>query len=115
VQIESGVSNFSPTPAESRIIIASRYSVPKALMIRFQDDNIDETPDIVRLLRKEQARFVHEQTLPGNHTTPCLGPDDTVLQPQLSVSSLLGTAASLWNYNDLSRVCEVTVDWFDRY
>jgi hypothetical protein len=112
------VTNFTPTPAESRVLIASRYTVPQLLMIKFADDSIDETAEMLRILRGEplpNRALIQDTVLPGNHTTPCLGPDETNLQSNLSVGSLLGTAASLWNYNDLCKTCETVVDWLDRY
>lgn len=118
MQIESGVTNFDPTPADSRVLIASRYTIPQLLMIKFADDGIDETPEMLSLLRQEQVAnraLIQDVVLPGNHTTPCLGPDETSLQSNLTVGSLLGTAASLWNYNDLSKTCETVIDWLDRY
>lgn len=118
VQIEAGVTNFNPTPAESRVLISSRYTIPQLLMIKFADDGIDETPEMLRLLRQEQVSnraLIQDIVLPGNHTTPCLGPDETSLQSNLTVGSLLGSAATLWNYNDLSKTCETVIDWLDRY
>lgn len=118
LQIESGVTNFSPTPAESRVLIASRYNIAQLLMIKFMDDALDETPTMLRLLKQEQTAgrsMIQDVILPGNHTTPCLGPDETNMQSNLSVGSLLSAAASALNYNDLTKTCTTVTDWLDRY
>ncbi|KIY99858.1 hypothetical protein MNEG_8101 [Monoraphidium neglectum] len=54
-EVGDGVTEFIPTPAESRALIAGSYSVPRTLLVRFSDDSIDETPEMVGLLRAAAA------------------------------------------------------------
>jgi hypothetical protein len=49
-QVGDGVTEFTPTPSESRALIASAYRVPRTLLVRFEDDGIDETPEMAALL-----------------------------------------------------------------
>lgn len=50
LQVGDGNLDFIPTPAESRALIGSAYRVPYTLLIRFENDAIDETPDMNRIL-----------------------------------------------------------------
>ena len=115
VQIELGATNFNPTPQESRSLIASRYSVPNALMMRFESDNIDETPEMLDLIRREQGRLIQEAALPGTHVTPCLGPDEEVFQKGLSLGNVLGAAGAVLNFRDMSRTCDTIDDWLRKF
>jgi len=70
---------FSPSPAETEARVADSYNVRRNLLIRFADDQIDQSPAIGHILRK---RFTDAQTgiggrvdlktLPGTHITPNL-------------------------------------------
>ena len=46
-----GLEDFSPTPAEGRALIASGYRVPFTLLVRFENDAIDETPAVADVLQ----------------------------------------------------------------
>ncbi|WP_298612194.1 DUF1350 family protein [uncultured Thermosynechococcus sp.] len=61
---------FSPTPAETEALIQQRYPVRRNLLIRFQEDDIDQTPRLRRLLRAKFGDMVTALKLPGNHLTP---------------------------------------------
>eukprot|EP00892_Ulva_mutabilis_P006911 jgi/Ulvmu1/4592/UM002_0321.1 len=114
-EIELGATNFKPTPQESRSLIASRYSVPNSLMVRFESDNIDETPEMLDLIQREQGRLIKEAALPGTHVTPCLGPDEEVLQKGLSIGNVLGTAGAVLNFRDMTRTCDTINDWLRKF
>ena len=49
-QVGDGSVEFEPTPAESRSLIGSAYRVPYSLLVRFENDAIDETPEMSRIL-----------------------------------------------------------------
>lgn len=48
MQVGDGVSEFTPSPSESRALIQGGYdaSAQPLLLVRFQDDSIDETPEV---------------------------------------------------------------------
>lgn len=50
LQVGDGTVEFEPTPAESRSLIGSAYRVPYSLLVRFENDAIDETPEMSRIL-----------------------------------------------------------------
>lgn len=73
-QVGQGIGDFVPTPAESRRIIADQYAVRSTLLVGFEDDSIDQTPEMAALLGKDNnERNVQVLTLPGSHVTPCGG------------------------------------------
>lgn len=68
---------FTPCPAETDALVSSSYTVGRNLLVRFADDDIDQSSGLARLL---QARFTDAQTglggrldfkkLEGTHVTP---------------------------------------------
>ncbi|WIA39607.1 hypothetical protein OEZ86_005689 [Tetradesmus obliquus] len=54
-EVGDGLTDFRPTPEESRALIAAGYSCPATLLVQFEDDkNFDETPEMQQIL---SARF----------------------------------------------------------
>lgn len=51
VQVESGAVEFDPSPAKSRALIESSYNVPYTMLVQFENDNIDETKEMTRILK----------------------------------------------------------------
>ncbi len=41
---------FVPTPAESRALVAAAYRVPFTMLVQFENDAIDETPEMAAIL-----------------------------------------------------------------
>lgn len=64
LQVGDGVTNFTPTPSESRDLVSQQYSVPQTLLIRFGSDNIDETPEMANIVMKKYSQ-ASVLTLPG--------------------------------------------------
>ncbi len=65
---------FTPTPVETNQLIAQEYSIGRNLLIKFQNDDIDQTASLMDLLQKRFGSMVASLTLPGTHVTP-LGQD----------------------------------------
>lgn len=61
---------FNPSPSATEHLIQERYSVRRNLLIRFQEDDIDQTPRLHRLLKAKFGDLVTALKLPGNHLTP---------------------------------------------
>lgn len=61
---------FTPSPAETKQIIAQSYQVRRNLLIRFNDDDIDQTVSLEPILQSRHPEMVVVLTLPGNHLTP---------------------------------------------
>ena len=53
-QVSDGFVEFKPSPAENRALMRSQYVVPATLMVKFQDDSIDESEEMTLLLQQVQ-------------------------------------------------------------
>ncbi len=51
-QVGDGQGEFVPSPAEGRALIASGYRTPFTLLVRFENDAIDETPAVAGVLQR---------------------------------------------------------------
>lgn len=67
---------FTPSPDETLAMIGARYAVQHNLVVSFNDDDIDDGPDLIKILRSRfgQKGIVMERSLPGTHLTP-VAPD----------------------------------------
>ncbi len=74
-QISSVVKvEFTPSPKMTNTLIQKRYRIRRNLLIKFNDDNIDQTLRLSDLLRLRFPSMVTVKRLNGNHLTP-LGQD----------------------------------------
>jgi hypothetical protein len=103
---------FTPTPQETLKLIATRYAVPDNLLVKFRNDDIDQTRDLNGVL---QQRFPQQTTvlrLPGNHLTPAA--QELSWQPSNSFSPL--DAVGQWIrqevYRDIDTLQGAIADWF---
>ena len=65
---------FRPSPLETNELIAQRYQVRRNLLIKFTNDDIDQTVSLTEVLQERFPNMVVIQTLNGSHVTP-LGQD----------------------------------------
>ncbi|NEQ36531.1 MAG: DUF1350 domain-containing protein [Okeania sp. SIO3I5] len=65
---------FTPSPQMTNRLIQKRYRIPRNLLIKFNDDNLDQTLRLSDILRLNFPSMVTVQKLNGNHLTP-LGQD----------------------------------------
>jgi hypothetical protein len=61
---------FTPSAEETKLLISEDYSVRRNLLIRFNNDDIDETIQIKPLLKQKFPNMISMLTIPGNHLTP---------------------------------------------
>jgi hypothetical protein len=77
---------FTPSPKETMALAANHYAVRRNLLIKFNNDEIDQTLRLQGVLQQQFSDMVSVQRLAGNHLTP-LGPD-VKWQPGAAVSPL---------------------------
>ncbi|MDJ0662135.1 MAG: DUF1350 family protein [Crocosphaera sp.] len=71
IDIENYLSlEFTPSPDETKIIIEKDYQIRRNLLIKFTNDNIDETMILQPILDDKYPNLVALQSLSGNHLTP---------------------------------------------
>ena len=74
-QFSSAVNvEFTPSPTETYRQVKQNYSVRRNLLIKFNNDNLDQSAALTQLLHNRFEDMVTTQTLKGNHLTP-LGQD----------------------------------------
>ncbi|MDJ0636975.1 MAG: DUF1350 family protein [Xenococcaceae cyanobacterium MO_188.B29] len=61
---------FTPSPGETNKLIISSYEVRRNLLIKFNDDNIDQTISLNPVLEQRFPQMIALLALPGNHLTP---------------------------------------------
>jgi hypothetical protein len=61
---------FTPTPEETNELIADNYQVRRNLLIKFRNDDLDQTLPLKRVLQARFPDMVTLQILKGTHTTP---------------------------------------------
>jgi len=61
---------FTPSPEETERLIEKEYQIRRNLLIRFQNDTIDQSSELIQILQARFAHMVTLQKLPGNHLTP---------------------------------------------
>lgn len=104
---------FTPTPEETNRLIAENYRVRRNLLVKFANDDIDQTLSLRPILNQQTADLVDYCPLPGNHLTP-LGQDiqwetGTEFSPLDAVGQWLKSSLS----QDLRRLQGEIVRWLD--
>lgn len=71
IDIENSLNlEFAPSPEETTLIIIKSYGIRRNLLIKFNNDNIDETMVLTPILYEKFPNMVALQQLSGNHLTP---------------------------------------------
>lgn len=65
---------FTPSPLETHKIVQEGYQIRRNLLIKFKNDNLDQSAALTKILQTRFPEMVTAQILPGTHTTP-LGQD----------------------------------------
>jgi len=102
LDVAEGVEEFSPSPEQTRTAIKNGYSVPKNLLIRFKDDEIDETPQLASVLQSSAAASANLEltvkTMEGDHIRPLQQDLSGRLPPDLArvASAAASQGESFW-------------------
>lgn len=74
-QISSAINiEFTPSPQETKQIILDSYQVRRNLLIKFDNDTIDQSIPLAKILDQIFPNMISLRKLPGHHQTP-LGQD----------------------------------------
>lgn len=106
---------FTPSPIETNELIAQRYEVRRNLLIKFTNDDIDQTASLTQVLQQRFPNMVAVQTLRGNHLTP-LGQDvnwktGEVFTPFDAIGQWIKQEA----YRDLNQLKQEILRWLDPF
>lgn len=61
---------FAPSPIETEELIAKHYNVRRNLLLKFTQDNLDQTVNLNSVLQNKFSGMVTLRTITGTHLTP---------------------------------------------
>jgi hypothetical protein len=104
---------FSPSPEETEALVLDEYRVQRNLLVKFTQDNIDQTRSLSQVMQRRCPQFTTVQILPGNHLTP-LG-QDIRWQPSDAFSPLdaIGQLVKQEVYKDFNQLKKNILLWLD--
>ncbi|QLE56887.1 DUF1350 family protein [Nostoc sp. TCL26-01] len=104
---------FTPSPTETNKLVKEKYDVRRNLLIKFNNDNLDQSAALTKILQARFPDMVTTQTLPGTHTTP-LG-QDVKWQPGTSFTPFdaLGQWFKQEVYRDLNQLNRSLLLWLN--
>lgn len=104
---------FTPTPTETNQLVQDSYQIRRNLIIKFSNDNLDQSAALTKILQNRFPEMVTVQTLSGNHTTP-LG-QDIKWQPGTSFTPFdaLGQWFKQEVYRDLNQLKKSLLLWLN--
>jgi hypothetical protein len=106
---------FTPSPLETNDLIAKRYEVRRNLLVKFTNDDIDQTLNLTQVLQQRFPDMVAVQTLPGNHLTP-LGQDVNWKAGQsFTPFDAIGQWMKQEVYRDLNHLNREILRWLDPF
>ncbi|CAG9465615.1 unnamed protein product [Pedinophyceae sp. YPF-701] len=111
-EVRDGLTDFFPTPAESREIVRSSLQARKTLLVKFSDDNTDESEEMYDIIRASPSPNVELLRLSGTHVTPNA---PSLWMPFGSAGPVADEAARLahmLNTRDTSRLAGYVLDFF---
>ncbi|MBD2345103.1 DUF1350 family protein [Anabaena subtropica] len=104
---------FTPSPLETKKLVQEGYNVRRNLLIKFNNDNLDQSAALTKILQARFPEMVTVQTLPGTHTTP-LGQD---VKWQTGTSFTPFDALGQWFkqevYRDLNQLNRAILLWLN--
>lgn len=106
---------FTPSPLETNELIAQHYEVRRNLLIKFTNDDIDQTASLTQVLQQRFPNMVAVQTVRGNHLTP-LGQDVSwktgdVFTPFDAIGQWMKQEV----YRDLNQLKQEILRWLDPF
>lgn len=104
---------FTPSPEETEMIVKENYGIRRNLLVKFENDNIDQTLSLNPLLKSRFGEMISLLHLSGNHLTP-LGQDlewevGEVFNPLDAVGQWVKQALS----RDLCRLNQEVLRWLN--
>lgn len=106
---------FTPSPLETNELIAKHYEIRRNLLIKFTNDDLDQTVSLTQVLQQRFPNMVAVQTLPGTHITP-LGQDvnwrsGAVFTPFDAIGQWMKQEV----YRDLNQLKREILRWLDPF
>jgi Protein of unknown function (DUF1350) len=103
---------FTPSPEETSDLIATQYQVRRNLLVKFRNDDIDQTRSLHTALMERFPKLTSVQLLKGSHTTP-LGQDVNWKTTEFSPLDAIGQFVRQEVYRDLNQLQKTILLWLD--
>ena len=105
---------FTPSPERTYDLVRNDYKETRTLLVRFQNDTIDQTQDLKPILEELNPNLVSYLQLSGNHLTP-VNPKEWNWQPGNNFSPLdaLGQWVKQQFYSDITQLKKEILRWLD--
>ncbi|MEA5569773.1 DUF1350 family protein [Calothrix sp. UHCC 0171] len=104
---------FTPSPAQTNDLIREYYHVRRNLLIRFSNDNIDQSLGLSNILSEKFPEMNTLQVLAGNHITP-LGQDvKWQIGQDFNPLDAIGQWVRQEMYRDLNQVKRTILLWLN--
>jgi hypothetical protein len=104
---------FTPTPWETNQMVEENYQIRRNLLIKFSNDNLDQSNTLTQILKARFPEMVTVKILSGNHTTPLA--QEIKWQPGNSFTPL--DAVGQWFkqevYRDLYQLRKMMLLWLN--
>ncbi len=104
---------FIPSPEETKLIITEDYNIRRNLLIKFSQDNIDQTLELKPILQARFPNLVAIKTLPGNHTTPLAQDITWQAGENFTPFDAIGQWMKQEMYRDLHRLHQEIMLWLN--
>jgi hypothetical protein len=104
---------FTPSPEETYDLIAEKYQVQRNLLIKFTNDDIDQTKSLSEVMEQRFPTLTAVKILKGNHLTP-LGQDvNWQSGAEFSPLDAIGQFVKQGVYRDLNDLKRAVLLWLD--
>ncbi|BAZ37415.1 hypothetical protein NIES4101_33360 [Calothrix sp. NIES-4101] len=104
---------FTPSPAQTNDLIREYYNVRRNLLIKFSNDNIDQSLGLSNILSEKFPEMNTLQVLAGNHITP-LGQDvKWQIGQDFNPLDAIGQWVRQEMYRDLNQVKRTILLWLN--
>ncbi|KAM7493677.1 hypothetical protein LguiB_028286 [Lonicera macranthoides] len=116
-QVAQGISEFRPTPSENRDCFKNSYNVQRTLLVKFNNDAIDETDLLEETLkpRVESVGGVLEKvSLSGTHITPCIQEPRWEVGDVYTPADAIAQGLKTLSLHETRVLSRTITDWFTR-
>jgi hypothetical protein len=103
---------FTPSPEETNELIATQYQVRRNLLVKFRNDDIDQTRSLHTALMERFPDDTLVQILKGSHVTP-LGQDVNWKPTEFSPLDAIGQFVKQEVYRDLNQLKQTLLLWLE--
>lgn len=104
---------FTPSPEETNRLVLENYQVPRNLLIKFTNDDIDQTRSLHGVLFDRFPELTSVEILKGNHLTP-LGQDvNWQAGKEFTPFDAIGQFFKQEFYRDLNQLRQTMLRWLN--